>query len=185
MATSKQVPSKNQGNKREKITTKAKQPVQKAPLEVLLVKNDAFEAKKEKLLDETQDYMYKQSSKFSNVSRALTLGIIGTIWIVIYNKDGFINKPNIWLILSLSFGLLFLLFDVIHYFMDSISYHKEAYRLEKYKTSEEIDEKHEPIMDDINKRSHNFLNVKFVILMTTSVLFIIGIIITATNSSTC
>ena len=183
MVTSKQVPSKALGNKREKMATKAKQPVQKGPQEVLLVRNDDFEAEKKKLLDETQDYMYKQSSKFSTVSRALTLGIIGTIWIVIYNNDGYIDKPNIWLILSLSFGLLFLLFDVIHYFLDSISYHKEAYRLEKYETKEEIEEKHEPIMDDINKRSHNFLIVKFVILMTTSVLFITGIIITIIKSS--
>ena len=118
--------------------------------------------------------MYQQSSKFSSVSRSLVLGIIGTIWVLTY-VDGNLLIPNGWMLSSLVAGLIFLLTDVIHYFWDSMSYHCEAYKLDTYNNQQDLDKKHEPRMDRINKRSHWFIVAKFCILMVASILFAIGL----------
>ena len=76
---------------------------------------------------------------------------------------------------SLITGLVFLLTDVIHYFWDSMSYHIESYKLDSYQTLLDIDRKHEPKMDEINKRSHCFIVAKFCILMIAAILFGIGL----------
>ena len=133
------------------------------------------EEKKQKLQDETQNYMYQQSSKFSSVSRNLVLGIIGTNWFLTY-VDGKLRIPNRYLFASLLLGLMFLLVDVIHYFVDSVSYQNELCSLDKYETEQELESKHEPKMDKINKRSHRFIIAKFVLLVFASVLFFIGLI---------
>lgn len=138
--------------------------------------SNMFEEKKQKLQDETQNYMYQQSSKFSSVSRNLVLGIIGTNWFLTY-VDGKLRIPNRYLFASLLLGLMFLLVDVIHYFVDSVSYQKELCSLDKYETEQELESKHEPEMDKINKRSHRFIIAKFVLLVFASVLFFIGLII--------
>ena len=119
--------------------------------------------------------MYSQSSKFSSVSRSLVFGMIGTIWVITYT-DKTIDLPNYWLLFSLFVCLLFLLADVVHYFWDSMSYQSELYRMESYKTQEDLDEKHEKRMDVINNRSHYFIVAKFIILLISALLFFIGII---------
>ena len=136
----------------------------------------SFEEKKQKLQEETQEFMYQQSSKFSSVSRNLVLGIIGTNWFLTY-VDGKLRIPNLCLFVSLLLGLIFLLVDVVHYFWDSMSYQKELYSLDKYKTEQELENKHEPRMNAINKRSHRFINAKLCILALASILFFIGLII--------
>lgn len=152
---------------------------QKDHQEVQQVKGNSgntFEEKKQKLQDETQDYMYQQSSKFSSVSRNLVLGIIGTNWFLTY-VDGKLRIPNLYLFASLLLGLMFLLVDVIHYFGDSVSYQKELYSLDGYKTEQDLIDKHESKMDKINKRSHIFIVTKFSLLVFASILFFIGLII--------
>ena len=178
MITNKQAHSKTQINKPEKVASKAKLPAQKDHQEALPVKNNPFEENRKKLQEETQVFMYNQSSKFSSVSRALILGIIGTIWIITYT-DGKLFIPNRFLLISLLSGLLFLIADVFHYFLDSMSYHNESYQLDKYKTQEELDKVHEPRMNHINTRSHIFLIIKFAILLFTATFFFIGISIKA------
>lgn len=162
-------------NRQEKVVNKDLKPhVQKDLLEVQPSRKDEFEKRKQELQDETQQYMYQQSSKFSSVSRSLVLGIIGTIWVLTY-VDGNLLIPNGWMLSSLVAGLIFLLTDVIHYFWDSMSYHCEAYKLDNYKNQHDLDKEHEPRMDRINKRSHWFIVAKFIILMAASILFAIGL----------
>lgn len=141
-----------------------------------LSSNINFEKRKQELQDKTQSFMYAQSSKFSSVSRNLILGIIGTIWVITYS-DGNLKISNYWLFGSLIVALLFLLVDVIHYYWDTISYHNEQYKLDKYSCQKELDNEHEPRMDTINKRSHSFIVIKFWILMFVSFLFVIGLLI--------
>ena len=149
------------------------------PLELENCKGDSqnlnsFAERKQKLMDETQEYMYQQSSKFSSVSRFLIVGIIGTIWILTY-AEGKLLVPNYFLLASLISSLLFLFIDVIHYFADSMSYQKELYRLDDYKSQDDLLMKHELIMNTINKRSHRYIIIKYCVLMLAAVLFIIGL----------
>ena len=137
---------------------------------------NSFEKRKQELQDETQQFMYAQSSKFSSVARNLILGVIGTVWVLTY-AEGTLNFPNGWLFSSLLAGLSFLLIDVIHYYTDSLSYNRELYRLDKYVSQRDLDVKHEPKMDSINKRSHIFIVMKFWVLILTSILFIMGLLL--------
>lgn len=135
-----------------------------------------FEERKEKLQEETQQFMYAQSSKFSSVSRSLIFGILGTIWVLTY-KEGRMTIPNDFLLSSLMLCLLYLFSDVIHYYTDSRAYKKELYRLDKYKTLEDLENKHEPIMDQINKNSHSFIIFNFCVLIFSSAYLIVGMFI--------
>lgn len=137
--------------------------------------NNKFEEKKQKLQDETQGFMYQQSSKFSSLSRNLVFGIIGTIWFLIY-VDGKLKITNLFLLVSLLSGLVFLFCDVIHYYKDSRSYQDELHRLDGYRTEQDLIDKHEPNMDKINKQSHQFINIKFYLLVLTVVFFALGFI---------
>lgn len=135
-----------------------------------------FEERKEKLQEETQQFMYAQSSKFSSVSRSLIFGILGTIWVLTY-KEGRMTIPNDFLLSSLMLCLLYLFSDVIHYYTDSRAYKKELYRLDKYKTLEDLENQHEPIMDQINKNSHSFIIFNFFVLIFSSAYLIVGMFI--------
>ena len=136
-------------------------------------KKDEFEDKLEKLQDETQGYIYSQSSKFSSIARNLTFGILGTIWVLTYS-EGKCTIPNNWLLGALILSLVYLVADVCHYFSDTISYHNELNAMDNYRTMLDINEKHEPFMDKISQRSYQFLWAKFIILAFACVLFLIG-----------
>ncbi|MBE6288709.1 MAG: hypothetical protein E7100_00485 [Bacteroidaceae bacterium] len=176
MTSRNQLNNKAQTLEQETVVNKVRQQGQKDHQEALLSKRDDFIKLKQKLLDETQQYKYQQSSKFSSVSRNLILGVIGTIWVLTYT-DGRLCIPNEWLFCCIIVALLFLLVDVIHYFMDSMSYQNELYLLEMLNSQNELESKHEPRMNSINKRSHRFLLAKFCILLVVFVLFAIGLLL--------
>lgn len=136
--------------------------------------NKSFEKKKSELLTETQQYMYSQSSKFSSVSRNLIFGTMGTIWAFSFT-NGEITINNVYLMIALLLCVLYLMFDVIHYYTDTNSYNKEQYNLDNYKDDKELNE-HEKTMDSINKRSNRFIVWKFRVLIVTSIMFVIGLL---------
>lgn len=160
--------------KQERLVSKVNQQDLKAPQEILPRPNN-FEDKREKLQEELQGYYYSQSSKFSSVSRNLIFSILATIWVFIYT-DGNLSITNQVLLYALITGILYLTIDILHYFLDSISYHKEQYRLDEYKTIEDLNDRHEPFMDGVNKRSYAFFVIKFVVLCLTAILFLTNII---------
>ncbi len=160
--------SKTQQNKEEILAQKDLQ-------EVRLSKDEDFLQRKQRLSDQTQDYMYSQSTKFSSVSRQLILGIIGTVWVVTY-KDHEISIPYIILNIGLFLSIVYLCVDVLHYYWDSNSYQKELYNIDTYKSENDLSEKHEPFMDKVNIRSHRFIFVKFWLLMVVTFMFFIGML---------
>ena len=136
---------------------------------------NSFSKKKEALQDELQGFMYNQSSKLSSVSRNLIFGILGTIWILTY-AEGKLTIPKPQLFYALLISLLFMALDVLHYFMDSISYHRQQYKLDTYKIEEELHYIYERDMDSINKRSHNFILWKTIVLTLASIMFVWGVL---------
>ncbi len=135
--------------------------------------NGEFKGKLEKLQDETQEYMYNQSSKFSSIARNLTLGILGTIWVLTYS-EGKCAIPNGWLLGTLISSLGFMMCDAVHYFCDTISYHEELNAMDSYKTMSDINGFHEPFMNKVFNRSHYFFLCKSIILAISCILFVIG-----------
>ncbi len=170
--------------KPEKVGSKGKQEKESSSKGSAHVRKDRQEAqhtksnvksRKEQLQNELQGYMYSQSSKLSSVSRNLTFGILGTIWVMTFS-EGKMTIPNPYLFYALLTSLLFMVVDVVHYFWDSISYHQQQYELDKYTTDKEIDKIHEGKMDKINKRSYRFVIGKTTVLFLAAFFFIMGIV---------
>ena len=159
--------------KPEKAGNKGKTRVRRDRQEVRQDRSD-FKTRKEQLQDELQGYMYSQSSKLSSVSRNLIFGILGTIWVMTFS-EGKMTIPNPYLFYALLTSLLYMIIDVFHYFCDSISYHRQQYKLDSYKNNQEIENIYEKRMDKINNRSHYFLIGKTSVLLLAAIFFIIGI----------
>jgi len=161
-------------NKIHNSKPRPKQQDPKVPQEVQSLEgSNDFNKKKAELADETQNYMYSQSSKFSSVSRNLIFGIMGTIWAFTFTK-GEMTLSNLWLVGALVLCIVYFMLDVIHYYTDTNSYNKEQYRLDSYKNEQDLQE-HERIMDRINKCSNIFIKWKFRTLILITILFLIGV----------
>ena len=105
------------------------------------------------------------------LSGAIILSIIGTIWIVSYSINGF-TIANLWLLWSLIVGFIYLILDVCHYFFDSCFYRKEYFKFEEEKSVC----KHDKRMSNRSRLSYYAICAKFVLLIVTCVLFMIGFI---------
>lgn len=125
----------------------------------------------QKLLDECQDFHYKQSSKFSTLARTLVFGIIGTIWILSYSEQGF-SPNNNWQIWTLIVGFVYLAVDVCHYFWDSCFYRNEYF---KFGNEKEV-LKHDERMSERAKKSFKSVIAKLIILIIICILFFVGFI---------
>lgn len=125
----------------------------------------------QELLEECQEYHYAQSSKFSQLSRSLVFGILGTIWILSYSEQGFTPNNN-WQIWTLIAGFIYLAIDVCHYFCDSCFYRNEYFHFKKERNISTHDDK----MNKRSKISYHAICWKFIILISVCILFLIGFI---------
>lgn len=142
------------------------------------------------IIKECEEYQYNQSSNVSRLSRNIIYGIIGTIWILIYDDDT-CQDTCIWIRAALVLSCLYLLLDLIHYFVDFLAYRKESYLLShevdscdcckeddqlshKNKTAC-ISRRHKERTLMFSKRSANCLKAKFISILIISVLFLIGV----------
>jgi predicted ferric reductase len=130
------------------------------------------EDKKQKLLSECQDYHYKQSSNVSSLSRYIIYAIIATIWLII-NSSGF-DGINTLLKIALFASFIYLLLDILHYFIDAVRYKREYFQFDKETMSAKMFAEHEERMNKYSKRSGNWICCKFVCLIIISVGFLVG-----------
>ena len=138
------------------------------------VNNPLDKERKDNLESELQGYRYSQSSKFSSVSRTLILGIIGTIWaIILKSENGSVCHPL--LTTSLLLAIAYLVCDVQHYYQDSKNYFERQFQLDKAATNADL-ERHDSEMDDLSKKSQNYVKWKYRLLRISVMAFILGII---------
>lgn len=145
--------------------------VKETAIETFTVNSNDNNKDLQKLLDECQGFHYAQSSNFSKLSRTIIFGIIGTIWILSYSKDGFTPSNNC-LFWSLIVSFLYLAVDLCHYFWDSYFYRSEYFLFDKEKDISKHDER-------MNKRAHSSFYAicgKFIILCFVCILFVVGFI---------
>lgn len=129
---------------------------------------------KDELVEETQRFMYAQSSKCSQSSRIIAYGLFILNVVLIFLYPTLINFCSYFGLLDI---ILFLMMDIVHYYKDAGRYYVELYRLDQY-PEEEILKLHEQQMDKINKASHRMFEVKHIVLMLAVVLSIAGLFIT-------
>lgn len=142
-------------------------------------RNDPLWKEKDEKETEMQVFMSEQSGSFSSISRTLMFGIIGTIWVLTYS-DGKLAIPNNWLLISLIMSLLYFLADTGHYFWDAMSCQKVSQDVWGYKTADDVENKTNEAMKKINKRSVNFVKIKFVLLILTAIIFGVGLFLQIT-----
>lgn len=127
-------------------------------------------------IEECQSYHYLQSKQTSTLTRQLVYGIMGTIWVLSFNNGHFyVNNKFYYLVLI--FSLAFMLFDVFHYFLDSLSYRKEYFKIVQGERMKEESIKHEDFMIQVSERSFMFLKIKFGLCMFVSLMFVIGFVL--------
>lgn len=129
---------------------------------------------KDQLVEETQRFMYAQSSKCSQSSRIIAYGLFMLNVVLIFRYPTLVNFCSYFGLLDI---ILFLMMDIIHYYKDAGRYYAELYRLDQY-PEDKILMSHERNMDKINKSSRRMFEVKHIVLMLAVVLSITGLFIT-------
>lgn len=120
-------------------------------------------------------YYAEQSKSVSENSRRIVWVIIGTVWVLCFKQDTFVF-PNVLIILSAVFSFVFLAIDLIHYFFDSCFYYRRAKSLRDHDIEEEYLQRQIGISEYHEETSFIFLVLKFVFVIITTILFVIGLI---------
>lgn len=133
--------------------------------------------RKDRSVNECQSYHYSQSSKVSSISRTIILGIIGTVWVLIYSEEGngfVLSDMNLLVVVALCF--IYLLIDLCHYFCDASTYRKESLMLhpeDECYLDKDIDwGEYESRMVGYTKRSYRWFVAKFISVLAISLYFI-------------
>lgn len=131
---------------------------------------------KDRLVEETQSYMYTQSSKCSKNSRMIAYGLFIINVVMIFQYPSLINLCSYCGLLGI---ILFLMMDIIHYYKDAERYYVELHKL--YKLSQYPEEEmlmlHERQMDKISISSHKMFANKHIVLILSTFLSIVGLFI--------
>ena len=128
---------------------------------------------KDQLIEETQRFMYAQSSRCSKNSRIIAYGLFVLNVVMIFQYPTIVNFCSYFGLLDI---ILFLMMDIIHYYKDAGRYYVELYQLDQY-PEEEMLMLHEQQMDKINKDSRRMFGVKYIVLVLAMFLSIVGLFI--------
>lgn len=126
------------------------------------------------LLDSIQENYKAQSGTLSTVTRATTGVILGCVWAICY-KNQKIEIPNIWLLLTFVTSMVFLVVELLHYFVDSWFYYNKSEEIVKSKGNFDFDKV------DKETKNHSccsfyFLMSKAFIVFCLCLIFVTGII---------
>lgn len=128
---------------------------------------------KDQLVEETQHFMYAQSSRCSKNSRIIAYGLFVINVVLIFGYPTLINFCSYCGLLGI---ILFLMMDIIHYYRDAGRYYVELYRLDQY-PEDKILMLHERNMDKINESSHKMFANKHIVLILSTFLSVVGLFI--------
>lgn len=124
-----------------------------------------------------ENAQYTQSGKVSSTSRTIIYSIIGTIWIIIYNSTPHKIEINSLLVVALIMSFIYLLLDISHYFIDTIRYRRESFRLDNCRFEPIYNlNRCKEIMDNIAIASFCAVVGKYFLTIITSAIFIFGIL---------
>lgn len=138
--------------------------------------HDEKNQKYDEAIAEGQTFYSAQSGKVANNTRNLVLGIIGTIWIVSYDNGRFV-LPNSWLITAMCGCFVYLLFDLLHYFLDANFYYKKTISLEKnFGDWKYLKETYNNALVQHSKKSFHWMWAKVILFVLIAFVFIIGMI---------
>lgn len=133
--------------------------------------------KVEKYINETETYHYNQSSKASELIRKIVFAIIASCWVLIFADDGSYQQTNIFLKATIAVSFVYLLLDVLHYFLDTCSYYRYSTEILKSRSVEYIDKIYIPKKEHLDKRSFGLFCAKIGVGFVVAITFILGMFI--------
>lgn len=141
------------------------------------MKGEQFKEYFERRTQESNTTMFKQSTKVSSLGRYIIYVFIATIWMFSY-EDGRFIIPSTYLAVTMAACLLYLLIDMVHYFIETCWHYKLGRFI--YHSSNQKVEKVEPYINNqflkINRFSFIMFVTKFIWCSVVSILFIINIV---------
>ncbi len=131
------------------------------------------EKNKQELHQSIQDDFKAQSATLSTITRAVTGVILGTTWAICY-KENAAEIPNFWILLSIIISVIFILVELVHYYVDANFYHGKSDFIVESKGNFDYDTVYNEVHQH-SKCSFNFLRIKAGIVFILGIIFIIGI----------
>ena len=133
--------------------------------------------KVEKYIDETEKYHYNQSSKASELIRKIVFAIIASCWVLIFADNGTYHQTNIFLKATIAVSFIYLLLDVLHYFLDTCSQYHYSTEILMSRSVEYIDKIYIPKKEYLDKRSFGLFCAKIGVGFVVAITFILGMFI--------
>lgn len=141
-------------------------------MEQSTVDNNNLDLQKE--IEKVNKYKYDQSSKGSELIRKIVFAIIGSCWVMIF-ANGDYQEINIFLKVTIVCSFIYLLLDVMHYFLDTCSYHRHAQKMEQGVTWNYVEKIFKPADLHISQRSFIFFILKVIVCFIVSCTFLTGV----------
>ena len=120
----------------------------------------------------------EQSTKFSSISRSMIYAIIATNWVLLYVGDNTeISNLNNWLICSAILSFIYIVVDLLHYFVDTCRCVCLSKKL--YDSNMSISDRlniGQREMTNISKQSFAAIVGKAILTFVTSIVFLAGLI---------
>ena len=126
-------------------------------------------------IEEGNGFYNTQSTKVSQNTRTLVMGIITTIWVVSYNDGSFMLSNN-WMIASLFIGFAYLAIDILHYFIDTCFYYNKLLSLEKKYGDKKYLTTYNQSLIKHSRLSYIWIWIKFLSFVIIAFTFLIGIL---------
>lgn len=124
-------------------------------------------------VNETSMYHYNQSSKASDLIRKIVFAIIGSSWALVFVGNE--STVNVFLKLTIATSFIFLLLDVLHYFLDSCTYFHYSWDIYKSQSMEYVQNVYLPRRERLDRRSFGLFCAKIAIGFIVAIVFILGI----------
>lgn len=128
----------------------------------------------EDAIEKTSKYHYQQSSKASELIRKIVFAIIGSCWVLIFANNGKYQEINIFLKITIAVSFIYLLLDVLHYFLDSCSYYHYSWDIYKTRSIEYIKKVYLPRQEHLDRRSFGLFCAKIGVGFIVAITFVIG-----------
>lgn len=129
----------------------------------------------DKNIDQSNGFLRSQADSAAKVARTMACAMIGVVWATSF-FDGSFHMPTGWLLGSLICGVVFFIIDLLHYLIDSWTYHRQSVKLQEAKENTSFDNNtYEKVMTRQSKISFACLSFKCIICFASGVCLLVGI----------
>lgn len=130
------------------------------------------------LIDNYGKKIENYSASASTIGRNIIWALVGTIWLLIYNKEGGkVCIPNGWIGFSFFLSFVYLSLDYIQYVINTLIYQKTEKEIKKDKDNEDLVNSHVRWCNEFNAKYVSFVFYgKSMVLVIGVIAFFIGII---------